>query len=90
LSETSDDEGVEGPSDSDSESGFNAPRTQGYSCCAEAHYNCGMFTNTLKEQAKDVKESLRKVHVVNKVKRCFTLDKLKGVFPILTWGPKYR
>ena len=59
-------------------------------CCGEAKINCSVFGGELRDEARQLGHSCKKFNAVKHLKSCVSMEKVKRIFPIIEWGPKYR
>jgi len=59
-------------------------------CMREVKTNMSIFCSELRGESKEMKHTLGKMDFKKKIRSCCSLDKLKEIFPIIEWAPKYR
>lgn len=58
-------------------------------CCAEAAYNCSIFSKTLKVEVEELKASISSIRCPSPRQLC-TVERISKRLPIIKWLPTYR
>ena len=59
-------------------------------CCDEVRHNCSRFCTVMAQQRAEMKRTCSKLDFKKTARKCVSMDKLKGLLPIIEWAPKYR